>query len=111
MINPSKFENYKLQLESYATIFLNPNTKTPKFSNIEELGLYLFEPKEITNISNNSCNMRFETLYLKGQRFENELKNRITEIIDIYEMENPPDYNLNCSTCKFVVSLKKEKYI
>ena len=33
------------------------------------------------------------------------------KIIDIYEMENPPDYNLNCSTCKFVVSLKKEKYI
>ena len=110
-INPSKLENYKLQLESYATIFLNPNTKTPKFSNIEELGLYLFEPKEITNITNNSCNMKFETLYLKGQRFENELKNRITEIIDIYEMESPPDYNHNCSTCKFVVSLKKEKYI
>ena len=44
-INPSKIENYKLQLESYATIFQNPNSKTPKFSDIEELGLYLFEPK------------------------------------------------------------------
>ena len=72
-INPSKIENYKLQLESYATIFLNPNAKTPKFSNIEELGLYLFEPKEIINISNNACNMKFETLYLKGQRHEKEL--------------------------------------
>ena len=110
-ISPSKIENYKLQLESYATIFLNPNVKTPKFSNIEELGLYLFEPKEITNISNNACNMKFETLYLKGQRYEEELKNRITDIIDIYEMKNPPDYNLNCASCKFVTSLKKEKYI
>ena len=35
-INPSKIENYKFQLESYATIFQNPNSKTPKFSNIEE---------------------------------------------------------------------------
>ena len=40
-LNPSKIENYKLQLESYATIFQNPNSKTPKFSNVKELGLYL----------------------------------------------------------------------
>ena len=31
-INPSKIENYKLQLEAYATIFEKPNSKTPKFS-------------------------------------------------------------------------------
>jgi len=110
-INPSKVENYKLQLESYATIFENPNSKTPKFSNIDELGLYLFEPKEITNISNNVCNMKFETLYLKGQRYGEALIDRITDIIDIYEMKNAPDYNLACSSCKFVTSLKKEKYI
>ena len=110
-LNPSKIENYKLQLESYATIFLNPNAKTPKFSNIEELGLYLFEPKEITNISNNACNMKFETLYLKGQRYEEGLKNRITDIIDVYEMKQPPRYNLACGTCKFVMSLIEEKYV
>ena len=69
------------------------------------------EPKEITNISNNVCNMQFETLYLKGQRYEEALKDRITDIIDIYEMKNPPDYNPNCASCKFVTSLKKEKYI
>jgi len=110
-LNPSKIENYKLQLESYATIFLNPNAKTPKFSNIEELGLYLFEPKEITNISNNACNMKFETLYLKGQRYEEDLKNRITDIIDVYEMKQPPGYNSECRTCKFVMSLIEEKYV
>ena len=110
-ISPIKIENYKLQLESYATIFQNPNSKTPKFSNIEELGLYLFEPKEITNISNNACNMKFDTLYLKGQRYERELKNRITDIIDVYEMKQPPEYNLGCSTCKFVISLIEEKYV
>ena len=110
-INPIKIENYKLQLESYATIFQNPNSKTPKFSNIEELGLYLFEPKEITNISNNACNMKFDTLYLKGRRYERELKNRITNIIDVYEMKQPPEYNLACSTCKFVISLIEEKYV
>ena len=110
-LNPSKIENYKLQLESYATIFQNPNSKTPKLSNIEELGLYLFEPKEITSISNEICNMKFETLYLKGNRCHEELINRVTDINDIYHMEKPPDYNLNCASCKFVSSLKKEKYI
>ena len=110
-INPSKIENYKLQLESYATIFQNPNSKTPKFSDIEELGLYLFEPKEITEISKGSCNMKFETLYLKGSRCHSELIKRVTEIIDIYLMEKPPEYNLACASCKFVTSLKKEKYI
>jgi len=110
-INPSKIENYKFQLESYATIFQNPNLKTPKFSNIEELGLYLFEPKEITSISNETCNMNFETLYLKGNRCHDELINRITEIIDICLTKKPPDYNSTCSNCKFVTSLKKKKYI
>jgi len=110
-INPSKIENYKLQLESYATIFQNPNSKTPKFSDVEELGLYLFEPKEITKISDGTCNMKFETLYLKGNRCHNDLINRVTDIIDIYLMKKPPDYNLACASCKFVNSLKKEKYI
>jgi len=110
-INPSKIENYKLQLESYATIFENPNSKTPKFSSIEELGLYLFEPKEITNISNQTCNMKFETLYLKGNRCHDELINRVTDIIDIYLIKEPPNYNPACTSCKFVTSLIKEKYI
>ena len=110
-ITPSKIQNYKLQLESYATIFQNPNTKTPKFSNIEELGLYLFEPKEITKILDGNCNMKFETLYLKGNRCHEDLIKRVTDIIDIYLMERPPEYNPACSTCKFIISLKKEKYI
>ena len=110
-LNPSKIENYKLQLESYATIFENPNSKTPKFNKIEELGLYLFEPKEIANISNTSCNMKFETLYLKGARCHDHLINRVTNIIDIYLMRSVPDYNPACSSCKFVLSLKKENYI
>ena len=110
-INPSKIENYKLQLEAYATIFEKPNSKTPKFSNIDELGLYLFEPKEITNISNKDCNMKFETLYLKGNRCHDQLMNRITDIIDILLMPEPPEYNCACGSCKFVTSLKQEKYI
>ena len=110
-ITPSKIENYKLQLESYATIFENPNSKTPKFNNIDELGLYLFEPKEITQILNQNCNMKFETMYLKGNRCHNDLISRVTNIIDIYLMKEAPDYNVTCNSCKFVLSLKKEKYI
>ena len=110
-INPSKIENYKFQLESYATIFENPNSKTPKFSDVEELGLYLFEPKEITEISKSSCNLRFETLYLKGKRCQEDLIRRVTDIIDICLAEKIPEYNLTCASCKFVISLKKENYI
>jgi CRISPR/Cas system-associated exonuclease Cas4 (RecB family) len=110
-INPAKIENYKFQLESYATIFENPNIKTPKFSNIEELGLYLFEPKEITDISKNVCNMKFKTLYLKGNRCHEDLINRITDIIDVYTMETAPKYNYACSNCKYVMSLIREKYL
>lgn len=110
-ISPSKIFNYRFQLESYATIFENPNNKTPKFPNIEELGLYLFEPKEISNIEENNCSMKFETLYLKGNRCHAELINRITDIIDIYVMDNPPEYSITCSNCKFITSLLKENYI
>ena len=47
------------------------------------LGLYLFEPKEITKIYEDSCNMKFETLYLKGNRCHDDLIKRVTDIIDI----------------------------
>ena len=110
-ISPSKIQNYKLQLESYATIFQNPNSKTPKFSNVDELGLYLFEPKEIIKISEGSCSMKFETLYLKGNRCHEDLINRITNIIGVYTMEQAPDYNPACASCKFVLSLVERKYI
>ena len=110
-INPSKIENYKFQLESYATIFENPNAKTPKFSNVEEISLYLFEPKEITSISGKVCNMKFETLYLKGNRCGKELINRVTDILDVITMKEPPNYNLRCASCKFVTSLIEGKYI
>jgi len=110
-INPSKIENYKMQLESYATIFQNPNAKTPRFPYIEELGLYIFEPKEIEKISKGVCSMKFETLYLKGNRCQDELMNRITNIIDVYLLKKPPGYNFACSSCRFILALKKEKYI
>jgi len=110
-INPSKVYNYRMQLESYATIFQNPNSKTPKLQNVEELGLYLFEPKEITKISDGNCNMKFETLYVKGNRCHNDLIKRVTDIIDVYLMKEIPEYNLACSSCKFILELKKAKYI
>ena len=55
--------------------------------------------------------MKFETLYLKGNRCYEDLINRVTKIIDVCLMEKPPEYSLSCSSCKFVASLKKEKYI
>ena len=55
--------------------------------------------------------MKFETLYLKGNRCHDELMNRITDIIDILLMPEPPEYNFACGSCKFITSLKQEKYI
>ena len=58
-----------------------------------------------------TCDMKFETLYLKGNRCHDELIHRVTNIIDIFLMEKPPEYNSACASCRFVTSLKKEKYI
>ena len=62
-------------------------------------------------MSNQTCNMKFETLYLKGNRCHDDLINRVTDIIDIYLIKEPPNYNPACTSCKFVTSLIKEKYI
>tara|TARA_B100001013_G_C24512964_1_gene403760 strand:+ start:389 stop:598 length:210 start_codon:yes stop_codon:yes gene_type:complete len=48
---------------------------------------------------------------LKCKRCQKELINRITDIIDVYMTKLPPNYNPGCSNCKFVVSLKQEKYV
>ena len=55
--------------------------------------------------------MKFETLYLRGNRCKDDLMDRVTDIIDIYQMEKSPNYNLACASCKFVLALKKEKYL
>ena len=57
--------------------------------------------------------MKFETLYLKGNRCHDELINRVTDIIDIFLMpKQPPEYNFACASCKFVTIFdKQEKYI
>ena len=36
---------------------------------------------------------------------------RITNIIDVYLLKKPPDYYFACSSCRFILSLKKAKYI
>ena len=56
----------------------------------------------------------FEDPFWSGQDlniYYEDLIKRVTDIIDIYLMERPPEYNPACSTCKFIISLKKEKYI
>ena len=48
---------------------------------------------------------------LKCKRCHNDLIKSVSDIIDIYLMKVAPEYNLACSNCKFILSLKKGEYI
>ncbi len=62
-------------------------------------------------LNSGSIVLTLGTLYLKGNRCHSDLIKRVTDIIDICLMEKPPEYNPACASCKFITSLKKEKYI
>ena len=107
-LKDNKSENYRFQLEAYKKIFTYPGStktkKTPKLSPITHMGVLQFFPNNIFEHSVGSCKLTFSIQYSKLIPNDILFYERITYILDILYLEKEPDFNSECSDCKFVKS-------
>ena len=56
-INESKIDAYATQLQSYALMMEKPKEGSLKLTPIKRLGIFCFEPSDITELGKDNCNM------------------------------------------------------
>ena len=105
-ISEDKSENYKHQLEAYAQIFSKPGAtkskKTPLLNPITHMGILQFDPSDIQTHNENSCDMRMNISFSPLRRDEKDFFENITQIIDIINQSEVPDFTEDCNDCQFV---------
>ena len=105
-ISEDKSENYKHQLEAYAQIFSKPGAtkskKTPLLNPITHMGILQFDPSDIQSHNENSCDMRMNISFSPLKRDEKDFFENITQIIDIINQSDVPDFTEDCNDCQFV---------
>ena len=105
-ISEDKSENYKHQLEAYAQIFSKPGAtkskKTPLLNPITHMGILQFDPSDIQSHNETSCDMRMNISFSPLKRDEKDFFENITQIIDIINQPDVPDFTEDCNDCQFV---------
>ena len=105
-ISEDKSENYKHQLEAYAQIFSKPGAtkskKTPLLNPITHMGILQFDPSDIQSHNETSCDMRMNISFSPLKRDEKDFFKNITQIIDIINQSDVPDFTEDCNDCQFV---------
>ncbi len=105
-ISEDKSENYKHQLEAYAQIFSKPGAtkskKTPLLNPITHMGILQFDPSDIQSHDETSCDMRMNISFSPLKRDEKDFFENITQIIDIINQSDVPDFTEDCNDCQFV---------
>ena len=105
-ISEDKSENYKHQLEAYAQIFSKPGAtkskKTPLLNPITHMGILQFDPSDIQTHNESSCDMRMNISFSPLRRDEKDFFENITQIIDIINQSEVPDFTEDCNDCQFV---------
>ena len=83
-----------------------PKEGSLKLTPIKRLGLFCFDPSEITETNGNNCNMQWNTKWFEIPRDDKDLIGFITKVQDVlYEDKSPPSSE-NCIICKFKKKIK-----
>ena len=82
-INENKIDAYATQLQSYALMMEKPREGSLKLSPIKRLGIFCFEPSDITELDKHNCNMVMDTKWFEIPRDDKDLIGYITKIQDV----------------------------
>jgi len=105
-INENKIDSYAKQLQSYALMMEKPNEDSLKLTPIKRLGIFCFEPNEITESDGNNCNFNMNTKWYEIPRDDKDLIGYITEIQDVLYSSDMPKSSSTCEICNFQKLLK-----
>ena len=100
-INESKIDAYATQLQTYALMMEKPKEGSLKLTPIKRLGIFCFEPSNITELGKNNCNMVMDTQWFDIPRDDQDLIGYITKIQDVLYSNTKPESSQTCGICNF----------
>ena len=100
-INESKVAAYATQLQSYALMMEKPKEGSLNLSPVKRLGIFCFEPSDITELGINNCNMVMDTQWYDIPRDDKDLIGYITKIQDVLHSKETPESGSSCGICNF----------
>ena len=100
-INESKIDAYATQLQSYALMMEKPKEGSLKLAPIKRLGIFCFEPSNISKAEGNNCNIHMDTQWYDIPRDDKDLVGYITKIQDVLYSKETPESGPSCGICNF----------
>ena len=100
-ISENKIDAYATQLQSYALMMEKPKEGSLKLTPIKRLGIFCFEPEDISKAGDKDCNIKMKTQWFEIPRDDKDLIGYITKIQDVLYSQDIPESSLNCGICNF----------
>ena len=105
-IDESKIDAYATQLQTYALMMEKPKEGSLKLTPVKRLGIFCFEPSDITELGKNNCNMVMDTQWFDIPRDDKDLIGYITKIQDVLYSKTKPELTSSCGVCNFKKVMK-----
>ena len=100
-INENKINTYATQLQSYALMMEKPKEGSLKLTPIKRLGIFCFDPSNISKANDKNCNIHMNTKWFDIPRDDGNLIKYITKIQDTLYSKEIPESGTNCGICNF----------
>ena len=78
-----------------------PKEGSLKLTPIKRLGIFCFEPEDISKAGDKDCNIKMKTQWFEIPRDDKDLIGYITKIQDVLYSQDIPESSLNCGICNF----------
>ena len=83
-----------------------PKEGSLKLTPVKRLGIFCFEPNDITELGKNNCNMVMNTQWFDIPRDDKDLIGYITKIQDVLYSKTKPELTSSCGVCNFKKVMK-----
>ncbi len=100
-IGENKIDAYATQLQSYALMMEKPKEGSLKLTPIKRLGIFCFEPSDISKAEGKNCNIHMDTQWFEIPRDDKNLLAYITKVQDVIYSKETPESGEKCGICNF----------
>ena len=100
-INEKKIDTYTTQLQSYALMLQKPRKDSLKLKPIKKLGIFCFDPSNISATNGKDCSIYMNTKWFEIKRDDQSLIKYISGILEVLNSEEAPKENSSCGMCNF----------
>ena len=100
-INEKKIGTYTTQLQSYALMMQKPRKDSLKLDPIKKLGIFCFDPSNISPTNGKDCSIYMNTKWFEIKRDDKSLIKYISGILEVLSSKEAPKENPSCGICNF----------